>query len=440
MKNKSTKTCLWIAFAFSISTLKAQELLTQDQAVALALQNNFGIKMENNNVAMAKNNASILNSDYLPTLSGSAGANTNLDNTEAVFSNGTVTVLNKAKSSSYNASLNINYTLFDGFGREYNYKKLKEEYHLSELQARETIENTIIQLFSLYYNVALLKENTATLSQSFEISKERSKRSDYQFDYGQNTKLEVLNAQVDVNNDSIQLMQIDQELSNAKRNLNVILGNAIKTDFDVNTEVGFNLKQKKEQLLNKAKSRNIALLKSDTNIAIQELEAKLIKSEFIPTLGLTGSYGWSKNNNNAASFLTTATNTGLSAGLSLSWSLFDSKKYVSVRNTKLSLENEKLAQQNILIEIERDFNNAWEDYQNKYKIYQIQELNIETAQNNFDRTLEKFKLGQLNSIDFRQAQLNLLNVQLNKSQAKYEAKVAELQLLFLSGDLLNQEF
>ncbi|MDO6750096.1 TolC family protein, partial [Gilvimarinus sp. 1_MG-2023] len=77
------------------------------------------------NVAMAKNNASILNSDYLPTLSGSAGANTNLDNTEAVFSNGTVTVLNKAKSSSYNASLNINYTLFDGFGREYNYKKLK---------------------------------------------------------------------------------------------------------------------------------------------------------------------------------------------------------------------------------------------------------------------------------------------------------------------------
>ncbi|NIJ46339.1 outer membrane protein TolC [Wenyingzhuangia heitensis] len=440
MKKTSINTYIYIAFAFSISTLKAQEVLTQKKAVVIALESNYGIKMVNNNVAVAKNNSDILNSGYLPTLTGNAGANTNLNDTEAVFSNGDVTNLEGAKSSSYNASLNLNYTLFDGLGREYNYKKLQEEYKLSELQARETIENTILQLFSLYYNVALLKENTSTLTQSFEISKERTKRSDYQFEYGQNTKLEVLNAQVDVNNDSIQLMQIDQQLSNAKRNLNVILGNTLRTNYDVNTQVDFSLQLKKESLFTQAKDRNIALLKADKNIAIKKLEAKIIKSDFLPTLGLTGSYGWSKNNNNAASFLTTSTNTGLSGGLSLSWNLFDGKNYSAAKNTKLAVENEKLSKQNILIEIERDFNNAWEDYQNKYKIYQVQELNIKTAQNNFDRTQEKFKLGQINSIDFRQAQLNLLNVQLNKSQAKYEAKLAELQLLFLSGDLLNQQF
>jgi outer membrane protein TolC len=90
--------------------------------------------------------------------------------------------------------------------------------------------------------------------------------------------------------------------------------------------------------------------------------------------------------------------------------------------------------------LERDFNNAWDDYQNKLNIYRLQEDNIKTSQNNFDRTQEKFKLGQLNSIEFRQAQINLLNAELTRNQAKYSAKLAELQLLRISGEILSVEF
>ena len=70
----------------------------------------------------------------------------------------------------------------------------------------------------------------------------------------------------------------------------------------------------------------------------------------------------------------------------------------------------------------------------------MQEDNIRTANNNFERTKEKFKLGQVTSIEFRQAQLNLLAAELNTSQAKYDAKLAEVLVLQISGELLNVNF
>lgn len=426
---------------FCINNLNAQQVLTKEEAVKLALDNNYDIKIANNNVQVAENNKSVLNSGYLPTVTGTAGATYNLDNTEAEFSNGNSTVLNGAESSRYNAGVSLNYTIFDGLGRHYNYKRLKEQYQLSELQARETIENTIVQLFSVYYNVAQLSENLETLDQTLLVTKDRLVRAEYQFDYGQNTKLEVLNAEVDINTDSINIINTKQDLKIAKRDLKLVLGETFTEDFNVETEVDFLLQFKKDSLFEKAKQRNVALLQTEKNIAISQLDIKSGKSAYLPTLGLTGSYGWNKNNNNAASFVTVSTNTGLSGGLNLSWNLFDGGATMTrVRNAKVNLETQQLQKENILLSIQRDFDNAWDDYMNKLEIYNIQEKNIITAQNNFDRTQEKFKIGQVNSIEFRQAQLNLLNAELSRNQAKYAAKLAELQLLQISGELLNVEF
>ena len=293
----------------------------------------------------------------------------------------------------------------------------------------------------MYYNVAQLSENLETLDQTLLVTKDRLVRAEYQFDYGQNTKLEVLNAEVDINTDSINIINTKQDLKIAKRDLKLVLGETFTEDFNVETEVDFLLQFKKDSLFEKAKQRNVALLQTEKNIAISQLDIKSGKSAYLPTLGLTGSYGWNKNNNNAASFVTVSTNTGLSGGLNLSWNLFDGGATMTrVRNAKVNLETQQLQKENILLSIQRDFDNAWDDYMNKLEIYNIQEKNIITAQNNFDRTQEKFKIGQVNSIEFRQAQLNLLNTELSRNQAKYAAKLAELQLLQISGELLNVEF
>ena len=434
------KKIIFVFMSFCMTSIAAQKLVSVSEAIELALENNYGIKIISNNKEIAKNNASILNSGYLPTVSSSSGATFNRDNLEAEFANGESTALNGAKSSRYNASINLNYTLFDGLGRYYDYKRLKETYKLSELQARETIENTIAQLYVVYYNVAQVTENVTVLEKTLTISKDRITRASYQFEYGQGTMLNVLNAQVDINNDSINLINAKQQLVNTKRDLNVVLGNVISSEFRVDTTIDFKLNIDQNDLANKVKSNNVNLLQLDKNIMINTFIVKANKSGYLPSLGLTGSYGWNKGNNNAASFVAVSTNTGLSGGLSLSWNLFDGGATATrVTNAKIELENRSLEKESMVIDIERNFNNAWDDYQNKLTIFQVQENNIITSTNNFNRTQEKYKLGQATSIEFRQAQLNLINSELNRNQAKYAAKIAELTVLQLSGELLNIE-
>ncbi|TYA57232.1 TolC family protein [Formosa maritima] len=434
------KVIIYSLVLFSLP-LFSQKLLNPEEAFSLALEHNYGIKITNNVVEIAENNSNILNSGYLPTVTGNAGANYNLDNTEANFSNGETTKLNGAESSRYDASVNLNYVVFDGLGRQYNFKRLKEEFYLSQLEARETIENVVIQLFTIYYSIAKISENTTALEQTLTISRDRLLRSEYQFEYGQNTMLDVLNAEVDINNDSINLINIRQNLINTKRDLNVIIGNQLTENFSVKTDLDFLLDLNKEDLLAKTKANNVALLQAEKNIAIGELDIKSRKSQYLPTVGLIGSYGWNKNNNNAASFATSTLNTGLTGGVSLAWNLFDGGTTITqVKNTKINLENQQLEKEQLILNIERDFNNSWDDYQNKLVIYRVQEHNILTSVNNFERTQEKFKLGQVTSIEFRQAQLNLRNAELSRNEAKYDAKLAELIVLQLSGELLNIEF
>ncbi|GBF21987.1 MULTISPECIES: TolC family protein [Arenibacter] len=437
--------------------VSAQErLLSKDAAVSLALENNFGIKVAKNQVAMADNNAGILNSGYLPSLTGTAGATYNELNSNTEYpgqfeSNGSPRPdleINDAESQSYNAALRLDYTLFDGMGRLYNFKRLKEQYQLSELQARETIENTILQLFSVYYEIARLTENENVLRQALEISKDRIKRAEYSFEYGQNTKLDILNAQVDVTNDSISLMNVQQNLANAKRDLNVVLDQNLNEIFVVDTLVSFIPKLQLEDYIAQSKENNVAILQTERNITINEYDIKVNRSGYLPTLGLSGSYGWNLNQSAATSFLpgqiipgSNRNSLNFALGASLTWNLFDGGgTTVRVKNAKIAYENQEIFKEQVILEVDRDILNALGIYENRLQIFKIQEQNVVTNQNNFERSKEQFQLGRITSIEFRQAQINLLNAQTNKNLAKYDAKLAELQLLQLTGQLLSVEF
>jgi len=164
-----------IVIVFFSMTLQgfSQEILTKREALKLTLENNFGIKIANNNLEVAKNNSSIYNTRFLPTAAISSGANYSKNNQTATPQLGDTRSTNGAVTKSYNASLNLKYTIFDGLGRMYNYRQLKETYNLTELQAKETIENTYLQLFTQYFQIARLSENTHNLSEALTISKRR---------------------------------------------------------------------------------------------------------------------------------------------------------------------------------------------------------------------------------------------------------------------------
>lgn len=430
------------AFVFPLFA-QEEEIITREEAIARALENNYGIKMAENQVEIAENNQGILNSGYLPSVSGQAGAVYDLNDRLTEPDEGEIFDQRNIEQNSYNASVNVNYTLFDGLGRLYNYKSLKEQYDLSQLEARETIETTMLQLLTVYYEIARLSENIVVLEDILETSQERVTRAGYQFDYGQANNLAVLNARVDVNNDSIILIETRQQLNNTKRDLNVLLDRPITDkDFRVDTLVNFLPKLQLEAYINEAEANNVSLLQIEKNLSISDYDIKISKSGYLPRIGLNGSYGWNLNRSAATAFFpgSITTMTGLSGGVSLNWDLFDGgTTSVQIQNAKINYENQELLKKQIQLEVNRDIANALGDYENKRYILEVQEENVATNEDNFNRSEEQYRLGRITSIEFRQAQINLLDARTSLNLAKYDAKLAELQLLQLTGQLLNVE-
>lgn len=437
---------------FTVNIIVAQDhILTKSEAIKLALESNFGIQMATNDIKIAENNAAVLNSGYLPTLSATAGADYSKTNSDFEYPGQFLdggeprpdAEINGAEARRYNSGLNLSYTLFDGLGRHYNYKRLKEQYKLSELQARETIENTLLQLFSVYYEIARLEENQQVLIGTLQISSQRVIRAEYAFEYGQNSKLDILNAQVDLTNDSINVLNNNLQLSNAKRDLNVVLNQDLDTNFRADTIVSFLPRLAFKSYVENALVNNVSLQQAESNLTINDYDVKVSKSGYLPSLDLTGSYGWNYNQSAPSAFFggTNTKSNALGLGASLSWNLFDGgSTSTRIKNAKILYKNQELAIKQIALQTNANVENALAAYDNRLRIYEIQEQNVKTNQNNFERSTEQFQLGRISSIEFRQAQINLLNAETNKNLAKYDAKLAELQLLQLTGQLLNVAF
>ena len=446
-KMKSTLKKIFL-FILITNYINGQKFISKEEALELVLENNFGIKVSKNTTEIVKNNSSILNSGYLPSLSISSGGNYTGSDTEIAFpgqfdDQGNPLpnrVFEDQEAQRFNAGLNLNYTLFDGLGRRYTYKRLKEEYALSELQLRETIEFTTLQLFEVYFNIAQLTESQKISQETLDISKERLRRAEVAFIHGQGNKLSVLNAQVDVTNDSINLIQVNQQLGNTKRDLNLLMNQPINQDFDVGLDVSFVNSLQIESWLETAEQFNIELLKQKSNSQINAYDIKINQSGYLPTVGLIGSYGWNLNKSPATAFFPGTNNTTYSLGIgaSLSWNIFDGGRTLTrVKNAKLSFNNQELIQQETKMSFERDLENALQNSINTKEIFEIQNKQVETATYNFERSEEQYRLGSITAIEFRQAQINLANAQNQRTIAKYRAKLSELQLIQITGQLLN---
>ena len=418
--------------------LSAQGLLSKEEAVKLALENNLGIKLVENSSSLAKNNTSIYNLGKLPVVSLNGGYSYSLDNTTANFQDGRSTSLSFAPSQAANASVNASYTLFDGYMRRYNTQQFQERYELSLLEVEATMENIAAQTLSQYYTIASLIENLAIIEKSIEISEERLIRAEEQFDYGQGTKLAVLNAEVDLNNDSLNYFNVDLQLYNAKRVLNNLMVNMETLDYTLEPNADFLNGLSKSELLEKVINQNVAVSQIEKNIEIGNISIDLANARKLPIVGTNLSYSYAYNKNNSASFLASLNNNGLNAGISVSWNIFDggttrhSLEQAKLNNLGLRLERER-----VIENLKMEFDNAWANYENSLFIYETQVKNLEISQLNFDRSNERFKVGQINSVDFRQAQVNLLNSETVLTTSKYQVKQAEIQLLLLSGQILD---
>ena len=439
-----TKCLIFACLIISVG-VQAQELLPKQGAVDIALDNNYDIKVSNNDLEAAKNSSSVYNSGYLPSVFAGGNASYDDNTSETEFQDGNSQDNIETTTTNLNAQVGIDYLIFDGLGRKYNYRSLQEQYNISEIRVRQVIENTLLELLISYYDVARLTENKKNLEQSLAISKSQYLREKYGYQYGQKTQLDVLNTEVNVNIDSINLLNIQRELANSKRDLNVILGRDVNTDFQVDTTVNYAINLTYDNMLTSAKVNNTLLLQAEKNVVLSDYDLKINKSSWIPNVGVNGAYNWSdldqdSNINNPFAFAG-RTSRGFNAGLNISWNIFDGGlTKTRVRNAKIAVDNRNIEKQLVEKDLERNVANAWETYQNSLFILEAERKNVETNKINFERSSEQFKLGQILNVELRLAQVNFLNAVNSYNLAKYTAKVAELRLLQLAGNLIGADY
>ena len=427
---------------FSLFLCNAQENLSVSDAVKLTLENNLDIKITENQNEIFMNNASFLNSGYLPKLSTSAGFNKSKQNVEIETPSNLSGKLDNMKSENSFSNISLEYVLFDNNGRKFNYKKSKELSNRSELEVREVIENTLIQLYSIFYEVCRLNEEKEIVKSSLEISKSRLERNKTKFEFGQSTKLELLNAEVDVNTDSIRYLNAIKNLSNAKRDLNLVMNVDLDSDYILDQGVVYNSKENIISFYNNAAENNNKLKIYDKSVEISGYELKSIRSTYLPTIGLIGSYDWNESiNDNPYAFFNKNIYDGISGGVNLRWDVFKSGKRVTEnKNAKVMLENSKIEKEKAYLMFQKELNNSHDTYKNNLFILEVQEQSLNTSNNNFLRNSEKYEIGLVSSIEFRNAQLNLLNAKLSRNKARYDAKLSELYFLKVSGVIIDSSF
>jgi len=435
-------TKLFLVTLFFSFNFYAQKELTISEAIESTLENNLDIRISKNIEEISKNNTSILNNNYLPSIQLGSEVNRITQNIEIETPNGISGSLNNTKTDNNSAMLSFNYNLIDSNGRKYNYQKSKELFSKTKLEVRNIIENTILQLYSIYFEVSRLTEQHKLIIKSLDISKKRFERKLLEFEYGQSNNLEVLNAEVDMNNDSIRLLNTMKILINAKSDLNLIMNHKSSENYVTNTDFEFLDDSEISKLYSNGVKNNITFLIQEKEVILSEINQKITRFSYLPTLGLIGSYGWNESiNDNPYAFYNKSISDGFSAGINLRWDIFrGGKKIIANKNSKLNIENSEILKESTILKLKNELKNAYNTHFNNLYILTVQKKNVETNKDNFKRNLEKYNIGSISSIEFRRAQLNLLNANLEYNSAKYQTKLSEAFFLKICGEILNYDY
>jgi len=422
-----------------LNTVKAQEALSLTETFSIALKENINIKISTNNKEKAQNQANMGNAGLLPKINllGSGSYNEGESSIDFATENFPSVANASSESSSINGAIEFSYNIFNGLGSINTYKKLNKESNLRSVELQIQIEQILIKSAKQYYDIAFLQEQNAINQKLVEISLERYKRIKTQNEFGNASKLDLLSAEIDLNSDSVKLINLSIELNNAKTTLNQILNRDIRTIFKVMPKFELNKKIKYQELEDKVKNNNNNIILQQLRLEIAKSNKKISNSSLMPRIDVKGQYGYNKTES-TTSLIRDQSNLGLTGYINFSWNLFDgfTKKIIS-RNAKIEIENSSLELEAIRKEIEKDLNNTFNKYNESINLIEIENRNKETAKKFFSRAQEQFYQGQLSRNDFRLAQVDLSISQSRLNRSIYIAKITELNLYRLSAQIIK---
>ena len=143
-----------IAIACLAIGIQAQPpVYTLKDCLEQGLLNNYSLRITRNEERVSRNNATLANAGYLPTLDLAAGYSGTLNSTDTKDrASGNTTSQNNAFDQTIDAGLDLNWTIFDGFNISANYQQLKELERQGETNTRMAIEDLVANIAAEYYN------------------------------------------------------------------------------------------------------------------------------------------------------------------------------------------------------------------------------------------------------------------------------------------------
>ena len=431
------KLILIISLCFAIQANAQTSSLTIEDAIVLALKNNYDIVVAKNQSQQAANNNTLGNAGMLPKVDLNAFGNLANNATKQEFSSGLVVDKSGVQSKNITTGAYLTWTVFDGLKMFATHNKLQQLQLMGELNVKIQIENTLVNVITAYYVIAMQKQLINGLKENISVSEERLKIAQKKYDIGTSAKTDVLQAKIDLNALRSTLMRQNTLLLDAKGELNQLLIQPVEQEIDVKDSIPLMNQYKYEDLKNLIMTNNSDLLFAQKNIDVSSYIIKEGRASFYPKLNLNANYIFTRAQNQAG-FTLLNQNLGLNLGFTANWTIFNGfTGRNNLKNLQLNLENSKLEYENVKTLTQLALVKAFKKYQDDISILQLEEENNKLAKENLIISLERFRLGANTSIELKEAQRSYEESINRLSDERFNTKLSETQLLKLSGSIIK---
>lgn len=418
---------------------EAQEVYNLKQCIETGLERNYSIRIVRNEQLVSDNNATLGNAGYLPTVDMSGGFSGSINNNRNKLTDGTTEKANGVNSETGNIGLNVNWTVFDGFGIQAEYNRLKELQRMGDLNTRLTIEDFVATLSGEYYNLIRQHIRLRNLRSSLDLSRERVRIAEERYHIGSGSRMDLQQAQVDFNADSSNVLNQLQVVHTSRIRLNELmaLDNIDEQITLKDSVIRPNVFLDEVDLWESTMASNASLLIAQKNQTLSELDYKKVKSRNYPYVRLNAGYGYTANWYEVGA-TDLQQRLGLNYGVTVGINIFDGfNRRRERRNARIQIENNLLRTQELELGLRADMSNLWMAYQNNLDLWSLEKANVVVALENHRIAIDRYKLGELSGIELREAQISLLEAEERQSIAEYSTKLCEVSLLQLSGQILT---
>ncbi len=415
--------------------LFAQKVITVEDAVSIALKNNFDILVARNDADIDKLNNTPGNAGMLPNVAVNGSNNYGVSSIHSKSSTGAETNSANATSNTLSAGVALNWTLFDGGKMFVTKNKLSEIEALGEIDFKDRVLQTTYDVILAYFNVVRQKQQLASINQVIAYNQDRVNILQTSFNAGASPKNTLLQAKIDLNVSSENAIAQQSIIVAAKRDLNQLLcRSADSTSYEVLDSIPLTYKPNKAELMQKIQANNTTILSFQKQMNIAKLSVDEMKSNRLPKVSFNAGYYYNYSNSTVGTLYSRTF--GPQLGGSISLPLFQGGNLNrQVSTSKIQLKSAEYDLENTWIQVMRVLQNALTDFENQQNLLVIEQENSVLVKENLEISLERLRLGQTTALEVKLAQQSYEDSFTRLINFKFNLKVAETKLKQLMAGL-----